>query len=100
MLLNFLYLSYSRFLKRIRRFILFVSQGGSELCILTVLFGIYLFARSVKRSVIYMAYASISSFSKASQLVSASSRVESYIISLIVQIDIPFICWSITFGKI
>ena len=74
MLLDFLNLSYSRFLCRFKRFILFVSQGGSELRILTVLFGIYLFARSVIRSVIFMAYASISSFFKASQLVSASSR--------------------------
>ena len=57
-----------------QRFILFVSQGGSELRILTVLFGICLFARSVIRSVILMAYVSILSFCKASQLVSASSR--------------------------
>ena len=42
--------------------------------ILTVLFRIYLCARSVICSVILMTYVSISSFFKASQLVSANSR--------------------------
>ena len=66
----FLYLLYKRLRFLIIFFISHVSQGGSDLHISIVLFGMCCFASAVIRSIIFFAYASISLSFKSSKLVS------------------------------